>query len=88
MSGKACLPDGRHIFDADTGPCRCGAERVVVDTVPKNISAGEQRSLEKVALYRGFVGRMRAAMRNAKDQLRPDEPAYKILAGALGEKAP
>ena len=45
-------------------------------------------NLEKISQLRGFSGRMRAAIRDARDHLRPDEPAAKILDRALEERAP
>jgi hypothetical protein len=56
--------------------------------VPRELSAGEIASLEKVAQLRGFAGRMRSAIRDALDSLRPDEPAANVLRRALEEKAP
>ena len=43
---------------------------------------------EKVAALRGFAGRMRAAMRDTLDLLRPEDPASVRLRTALEEKAP
>lgn len=56
----------------------------------RELSFGEMTSLEKIASYRALVGkqaaeirRLKAGLRDAMDQLRPDEPAYKRLALAL-----
>lgn len=54
----------------------------------RDLTSGEAVSLEKVAELRGFAGRMRRAIRDAMDQLRPEEPAYKILLAAMAELAP
>lgn len=52
----------------------------------------EMSSLAKVASYRGLVGkqaaeirRLKAGIRDALDQLRPEEPAFERLSRALAE---
>jgi hypothetical protein len=53
----------------------------------KELSDNELSSLEKIAILRGKCGKYRRAMRDALDQLRPDEPAYKRLQEALEDAA-
>lgn len=50
---------------------------------PRELTPGELTSLERIAILRGKCGRYRRAMRDAMDQLRPEEPAYQCLAAAL-----
>lgn len=53
----------------------------------KELTANDMTNLEKIAILRGKCGKYRRAIRDAMDQLRPDEPAYKRLQSALEDAA-
>lgn len=53
----------------------------------RELTPGELTSLEKIGILRAKCGKYRRAIRDAMDQLRPDEPAYKRLESALEDAA-
>lgn len=53
----------------------------------RTLTAGEERSLEKIAALRGECGRLRRAMRDALDQCHPGTSSHAILDQALAEDA-
>lgn len=59
-----------------------------VGVFAKSLTPGEETSLEKVAVLRGECGRLRAAMRDALDQMQLGAHGYRILEQALRIEAP
>lgn len=64
----------------------------MIDSPPRELTPGEERSLEKVAAYRATVGRqasrirqLEALLRDLRDQTAPASSAQQMIDQALGE---
>lgn len=54
-------------------------------TPPRELTPGEEKSLERIALLRGRCGRYRSAIKDALEQATPGTVLYSVLENALNE---